>query len=58
MPAKSAKQRRMFGAALAMKRGEASPKGGAGKLARTMGEKTLRDFAKKPKRKKTLAEGG
>ena len=45
MPAKSEKQRKFMGAELSRKR--------AGKKTKTgMSEKQLRDFAKKPKRKK------
>ena len=49
--ATSEKQRRLMGAALSMKRGQAKPKGGAAKLAKSMSEEDLRDFAKKPKKK-------
>ncbi len=49
MPAKSEKQRRLMGAALAYKRGEypqASEE--VRKVAESMTEKELEDFAKKP----------
>jgi hypothetical protein len=39
-----------MGAALAIKRGEAEPKGEAGRLAEQMSEKQLRDFAEKEKK--------
>ncbi len=50
MPAVSAKQRRLMGAALAAKRGgkAASPK--VAKVAKGMSEKQLRDFAKRRKK--------
>lgn len=47
MPATSERQRRLFAAALAIKRGKAKPKGQAAKLAGTIGAKTLREFAVK-----------
>jgi hypothetical protein len=48
MPAKSAKQQRLFGAALAAKRGAKTfPE--AQKVAGQMSEKQLEDFARKPK---------
>lgn len=49
MPSKSAKQQRLFGAALAAKRGAKTfPE--AEKMAGQMTEKQLIDFAKKPKK--------
>ena len=47
-PAKSEAQRRLFGAALGMKRGE-TPKTdtAAGKIAEIMSEEKIKDFAKK-----------
>ena len=55
MPAKSPEQRRAAGMALAKKRGELTKpprKGGpVQKMAKSMSESQLRDFAKKPKRK-------
>lgn len=55
MPAVSSKQRKLFAIALAMKRGEVpySYSEEAAKLAKTLSEKKLREFAKTPKRKKT-----
>jgi len=51
MPAKSASQRRLMGAALNAKRGgKTFPE--ARKVAGQMSEKQLEDFARKPKRKK------
>lgn len=48
MPSKSAKQQRLFGAALSAKRGAKTfPE--ARKISRQMTEKQLEDFAKKPK---------
>jgi rubrerythrin len=47
MPAKSEKQRRLFGAALGMKRGNAPKSGDAGKIAGDMSEEKIEDFAKK-----------
>jgi hypothetical protein len=49
MPPKTAKQQRTMGAALAVKRGESKGFGMARKLAGSMSEKQLRDYAKKPK---------
>ena len=49
MPAKSKKQQKAAGAALAAKRGErskASLKGASKQMAKSMTEKQLRDFAK------------
>jgi hypothetical protein len=49
MPAKSKKQQMAAGAALAAKRGErnkSSLKGASKKMAESMSEKQLRDFAK------------
>jgi hypothetical protein len=54
MPAKSKKQQKAAGAALAAKRGErskASLKGASKQMVESMSEKQLRDFAK-TKRKK------
>jgi uncharacterized protein DUF3008 len=54
MPAKSKKQQMAAGAALAAKRGErkkSSLKGASKKMAESMSEKQLKDFAK-TKRKK------
>jgi len=54
MPAKSKKQQKAAGAALAAKRGERSKsslKGASRQMAKSMSEKQLRDFAK-TKRKK------
>jgi len=49
LPAKSERQRKLFGAALAQKRGKASktPDTAAGKIAEDMPEEKIRDFAKK-----------
>jgi hypothetical protein len=58
MPAKSKKQQKAAGAALAAKRGErskASLKGPSKHMAKSMTEKQLRDFAK-TKRKKLPAK--
>ena len=53
MPSKSAKQRRLMGAALNAKRGGKSfPE--AEKIAGQMSEKQLEDFARKPKKKSYL----
>lgn len=50
MPAKSEKQRRLMGAALAYKRGENKhPSGEIKKVADSMSEKELVEMAKKPK---------
>jgi len=49
MPAKSKKQQKAAGAALAAKRGERSKsslKGASKQMAKSMSEKQLRDFAK------------
>ena len=55
MPAESTAQRRAAGMALAMKRGQLTKpphKGGpVQKMAKSMSESQLRDFAKKPKKK-------
>jgi len=56
MPAKSKRQRSAAGMALAAKRGDISPKelkGAAKQMYESMSEKQLRDFAKKPKGKRT-----
>ncbi len=52
MPAVSEKQRRAMGAALAAKRGEAKVKRGSpsAKMAASMTESELEDFARKPKK--------
>lgn len=54
MPAKSEKQRKAMGAALAVKRGKGKAKKGSpsAKMAKSMSEKQLVDFAKKPKKGK------
>ena len=53
MPAKSEKQRRLMGAALAYKRGESkNASSEIKKVAEGMTEKQLEDFASKPKSKK------
>ena len=53
MPATSERQRKLAGIALAMKRGETpkdySPE--AAEMARSMSEKSLREFASKPIKK-------
>jgi len=52
MPAKSEKQRRLMGAALAYKRGESkNVSEEIKKVANSMSEKELEDFASKPKSK-------
>ncbi|EGJ99180.1 MULTISPECIES: DUF3008 family protein [Dysgonomonas] len=51
MPAKSEKQRRLMGAALAYKRGETkNVSDEVKKVADSMTEKELEDFASKPKK--------
>lgn len=53
MPAKSEKQRRAAGAALASHVGSMPKKnlrGAAAQMARTMSTKELKDFARKPKK--------
>jgi len=59
MPSKSEKQRRLFGTALAIKRGEtpASYSPEAARIARTMSEKEIREFAKRPRRRKKRKRG-
>lgn len=53
MPAKSEKQRRLMGAALAYKRGESKTASEEiKKVAGSMTEEQLEDFASKPKSKK------
>jgi len=53
MPAKSEKQRRLMGAALSYKRGENKhPSSEVKKVARSMTEEQLEDFASKPIAKK------
>ena len=58
MPAKSEKQRKLMGAALACKRKKGPCKGGAAKVAKSMSAKELKKFSKKKKqngkKKKTL----
>ncbi len=53
MPAKSEKQRKAMGAALAAKRGGKKPAAGSpsSKMSKGMSESQLSDFAKKPKKK-------
>ena len=51
MPAKSKAQQKMMGMALAMKRGEMPMRGEAGKMAKTMTQKQLKDFASTPTKK-------
>lgn len=51
MPAKSSKQQRLMGAALAAKRGK-NTFPSAQKLANQMSEKQLEDFAQKPTKSK------
>jgi len=55
MPAESEEQRRLMAIALQIKRGElpASYSPEAAKLARTMTERQLRDYAKKPVKEAT-----
>ena len=57
MPATSDRQRRFMGAALAAKRGERAASPAVAKAARSMSEKSLRDFAKKPKRGRKSGRG-
>jgi len=53
MPAKSEKQRRLMGAALSYKRGENKhPSSEVKKVAESMSEEQLEDFASKPIAKK------
>jgi hypothetical protein len=53
MPRKSEKQRKAMGAALAAKRGGKVKKGSpSAKMAKSMTEAQLKDFARKPKGKK------
>ncbi|MGB9693976.1 MAG: DUF3008 family protein [Fervidobacterium sp.] len=55
MPAKSAKQRRLFAIALSIKRGQ-TPKSyspAAARMAKTMSVSQLRDFAKKRKKRRS-----
>ena len=54
MPAKSSRQRKLFGIALAIKRGQAkcSDYPEACKIAKSMTEAQIREFAMKPKRRK------
>lgn len=50
MPSTSPAQQRLFGMALATKRGDIStPSGKVASMAKRMPERTLRDFAVKPK---------
>lgn len=51
MPATSESQRRLMGAALAAKRGGKPASREVAKVAHSMSEKQLRDFARKSKRK-------
>ena len=44
-PAKSQKQQKMMGMALGMKRGKMPMKGHAGKMAKEMTEKQLKEYA-------------
>lgn len=54
MPAKTEKQRRLMGAALAYKRGENEhPSAKVKEVAKGMTEKQLEEFASKPKSPKT-----
>lgn len=54
MPAKSSRQRKLFGIALAIKRGKLScsysPE--ACKIAKQLSESKIREFAKKPRKRK------
>jgi hypothetical protein len=54
MPAKSEAQRKAMGAALATKEGKAPAKKGqpSAKMAKSMSKSQLKDFAKKPGKKK------
>lgn len=54
MPSKSARQRRLFGIALAIKRGKlpCSYSDEACKIAKQLSEKKIREFAKKPRKRK------
>lgn len=49
MPAKSEKQRKLMGAALACKRKKSRCKGKAAKIAKSMSSKNLKKFSKKKK---------
>lgn len=51
MPAKSDKQRKLMGAALAAKRGGNPASPAVAKVAKGMSEDELRDFAKKKRKK-------
>jgi len=60
MPARSARQRRAAGMALAAKRGEISPRklrGAAKQMYSSMSESQLRDFAKKSRKRRTRKGG-
>ena len=60
MPAKSARQRRAAGMALAAKRGEISPRklrGAAKQMYSSMSESQLRDFAKKLRKRRVSKSG-
>ncbi|MGB6501648.1 MAG: DUF3008 family protein [Thermoplasmata archaeon] len=57
MPAQSEAQRRLMGAALAAKRGGRAASGKAAKVARGMSESQLRDFARKPSKRKSKRSG-
>jgi hypothetical protein len=52
MPSKTPKQRRLMGAALSVKRGESKGFPEARKVAGSMSEEQLKDFATKKKKKK------
>jgi len=52
MPSSTRKQQRTMGAALAVKRGESKGFPMARKIAGSMSQKQLEDFARKPKKKK------
>lgn len=54
MPAQSEKQRKLFGAALAIKRGETKPAGQAAKIAGSVSEKKIEEFARKEGAKDAL----
>jgi hypothetical protein len=60
MPAKTPAQRALFGIALAIKRGETpeSYSPAATKIAENLPESKIREFAKKPKGKKSATKSG
>lgn len=59
MPARSERQRRLMGAALAVKRGGRAVSPEVARVAHGMSESQLRDFAKRvPKRKSRKARRG